>query len=81
MDDQQCDSALAARLVGTARIFGLAVAALGVLVLAGWMFDVAALKSVTAAWATMKVNTAVAFLMVGRSASPPSTKLTITLAP
>ena len=65
MDEQQSDLALAAWLVAAARIFGLAVTVLGALVLAGWIFDVALLKSVQAGWATMKPNAALGFLMAG----------------
>jgi CheY-like chemotaxis protein len=39
----------------------------GCLVLAGWMFDIAALKSVLPTWVTMKANTATAFVLAGTS--------------
>jgi len=44
---------------------GAALAAMGVLVLVGWVFDVAALKSVVPGLTTMKFNTALCFLLAG----------------
>ena len=37
----------------------------GVVVLAGWAFDIPALKSIMPAWVTMKPNTALAFILIG----------------
>ncbi len=37
----------------------------GVIVLAGWAFDIAALKSVLPGWVAMKANTAVCFILIG----------------
>jgi len=39
--------------------------ALGAIVLGGWIFDIAALKSVLPGWAPMKANAAVGFLLLG----------------
>ncbi|MGH8612976.1 MAG: sensor histidine kinase [Gammaproteobacteria bacterium] len=47
------------------RVCAGALIALGSAVLAGWAFDVPALKSVWAGLATMKVNTAVCFVLAG----------------
>ncbi len=44
---------------------GLAVAAIGAAGLAGWVFDLSVLKSVSADWVSMKANTAVGFVLLG----------------
>lgn len=49
------------------RAAALVVAAVGVSVLIGWIFDLPALKSVIPGLATMKVNAACAFLVAGTS--------------
>lgn len=59
------DFSIAAQCEWVARLFAIVVAALGLAVLAGWAFDIAALKSVAAGWVTMKVNTAIGFLLAG----------------
>ncbi|WP_170189973.1 GGDEF domain-containing protein, partial [Geitlerinema sp. P-1104] len=41
------------------------VICLGVLVLLGWLFDIALLKSIAPTWVTMKVNTAVGLVIAG----------------
>jgi PAS domain S-box-containing protein len=46
-------------------VVGLIVAALGVSVLAGWIFDIPALESVFAGLVTMKANTSLAMLLCG----------------
>jgi PAS domain S-box-containing protein len=59
------DISIPAQCEWVARLFAVAVAALGFAVLAGWAFDIAALKSVKAGWVTMKANTAMGFLLAG----------------
>ncbi|MBK7003465.1 MAG: hypothetical protein IPH35_27345 [Rhodoferax sp.] len=44
---------------------GLTVSLLGCVVLLGWLFDVAVLKSIHPAWVTMKANTALGFVLCG----------------
>ena len=51
------------------RSAGFIVAALGVAVLIGWQFEISALKSVAPRLATMKANTALAFLLAGGALS------------
>ena len=58
---------IAARYLSTARRLGLAVGLLGVAVLIGWALNVPWLKSVLPAWATMKPNTALCFVLCGWS--------------
>ena len=52
-------------LRGASRAAGIAVALTGAAVLVGWIFDIAALKSISSHLATMKVNTAVCFILSG----------------
>ena len=56
---------LALRFHVTSGTLSLAVAALGLVTLAGWALDIPALTSVFPGVATMKVNAAVAFVLTG----------------
>ncbi len=52
-------------LVRVSIVVGAVVAGMGLLVLAGWLFDLDAFKSVLPGMATMKPNTALCFLLAG----------------
>ena len=62
----QQNGAFAAGAKGFSRLVGILVALVGVLVLAGWLFDVQVLKSVYGD-ITMKANAALSLLLVGAS--------------
>jgi PAS domain S-box-containing protein len=64
-DPAAIDPAIAARLKGLSALAAVTVAALGLLVLAGWWLDIGALKGILPNWATMKPNTALGFLLCG----------------
>ncbi|MGB7760786.1 MAG: PAS domain S-box protein, partial [Bryobacteraceae bacterium] len=59
-----------------ARLVAVLAAAIGILVLAGWAFDIAALKSVLPGWVATKPNAAFAIVLMGyamlSSSFPPS---------
>jgi PAS domain S-box-containing protein len=50
---------------------GLAAILLGLTVLAGWGFDIEAIKSIRPGWASMKPNTAVGFILAGAALALP----------
>ncbi len=52
----------ATRLVPPVALLAMVM---GVMVLVGWAFDIAALKSVLPGWVSMKANTAVCFILTG----------------
>jgi PAS domain S-box-containing protein len=60
-------SVLHARFIRTSQILALLVIGLGGLVLLGWVLDIQLLKSIFPEWVTMKVNTALGFLLAGSS--------------
>ena len=49
----------------TAKVLSLIVIIAGIMVITGWIFDIGVLKSVSPAWVTMKLTTAIAFLLSG----------------
>jgi PAS domain S-box-containing protein len=61
----QNDYSFVHRLESLSSYAAVSVAAIGAVVLIGWSFDIAVLKSVNPALISMKVNTAVAFLLSG----------------
>src|SRR6218665_158003 len=54
-------------LTGFSRSAGIFSVVISCLVLSGWAFDIASFKSVLPGLATMKVNTAICFLLAGSS--------------
>jgi PAS domain S-box-containing protein len=61
----QLNTRFASSLTLFSRYMGVAIVALGVMVLFGWMFNIAVLKSVIPGLATMKANAALAFVFAG----------------
>jgi hypothetical protein len=49
----------------TAKVLSLIVIIAAIMVIIGWIFDISALKSISPAWVTMKLTTAIAFLLSG----------------
>jgi PAS domain S-box-containing protein len=58
---------IAARLSWICRVAGVSAAALGTVVLSGWLLDIASLKSIVTGWPTMKANAALACILAGLS--------------
>jgi signal transduction histidine kinase/CheY-like chemotaxis protein len=55
-------TAQATKLASLAAVLAMVV---GAMVLVGWAFDIAALKSVLPGWISMKANTAICFILIG----------------
>jgi hypothetical protein len=68
---------LSSRMELICRVPSVAVILVGCSALAGWLFDVAALKSVMPGLATMKVNTVLAFALAGLSLCWSQTELRV----
>jgi hypothetical protein len=49
----------------TAKVLSLIVIIVAIMVIIGWIFDIGVLKSISPAWVTMKLTTAIAFLLSG----------------
>jgi PAS domain S-box-containing protein len=64
-DDCFMEVTLILSLKSLSRVAGVSVVLVGCLALTGWMFDVTTLKSVFPGLATMKLNTALAFILAG----------------
>ena len=64
---ERADPQTILRLARIYRAAGLSTAALGIVVLTGWLLDIAMLKSIVIEWPTMKPNTALACILAGVS--------------
>lgn len=54
------------RLLKTISAYiGLAVVAIGLIVIAGWAYDLAYLKSISPVYVSMKANAAICFILIG----------------
>ena len=53
--------------IRTAKVLAMIVSIAGAVVMTGWIFDIGILKSISPHWASMKFNTAVAFVLSGIS--------------
>jgi hypothetical protein len=51
--------------IKTAKVLSLVVVLAGISVMAGWIFDIGILKSISPAWVSMKFDTAFAFVVSG----------------
>jgi PAS domain S-box-containing protein len=51
--------------INFSMLAGFAAVVTGAVVLAGWAFDIAAMKSIQPGWVSMKANTAVGFVLIG----------------
>ena len=58
---------LARRFQTVSCLLGLAVVLVGGTALSGWIFNITSLKSLSLALASMKVNSAIAFILLGTS--------------
>ncbi len=61
------DPVLSTRCESAAQLCALAVAVLGITVLAGWALDINALKNLSPEWVTMKASTALGFVFASAS--------------
>jgi PAS domain S-box-containing protein len=65
--ENQNDFSLTPQLQNISKTISFVVPTVGLLVILGWLFDIAALKSILPNLPTMKVNTALCFLLGGAS--------------
>ncbi len=63
--DEAVSGRTVALLKSISAYLGLAVAAAGLIVIAGWAYDIAALKSISPIFVSMKANAAVCFILIG----------------
>ncbi|MBD2201973.1 PAS domain S-box protein [Calothrix sp. FACHB-1219] len=65
MDIAQGDRYLLTALKKTSQVCSLGVVLIGCVVLLGWVFNIAAIKSILPQWVTMKANAALGFVFAG----------------